>query len=176
MKIKETFIKGLFEIKHAIFNDLRGELFKPFISKEYSDSSLNYDFKEIWFTRSHKNVIRAMHMQAGDSPCEKLITVINGRITDVILDLREDSKTYGEYFTRELSPENRLAMYIPIGCAHGYKVHEDNTVVMYAGTKPHSAKDDIGVRWDSFGYDWQSKDFIISDRDKELPKFLVKSK
>lgn len=173
MRYVSTPIDGLFIIEAKKFVDLRGELIKPFNYKSFELLRSNIFFKELWFTKSQKNVIRAMHMQVGDKPAEKLVSVINGRVIDVVLDMRIKSITYGEYFEIELSDKEPKAVYIPIGCAHGYRVLEDNTITMYMSTKEHSAQNDTGVRWDSFGYDWKISNPILSDRDKNLPKFKV---
>lgn len=172
MKCLETEIEGLFVVDFKIFQDNRGRLIKPFSMPALANRGLNCDFKETWFTESKKDVIRAMHMQVGTPPCAKLVSVVRGGVTDVVLDTRKDSKTYGRYFEIELTSSNGLALYIPAGCAHGYKVLVDSTLTMYMATAVHSAEDDVGYRWDSFGYNWKLPTPILSDRDKVLPPFL----
>ena len=171
MKIEETNIAGLFLIEALRFEDLRGELIKPFNFDQYSKIDVNLDFKETWFTKSKKDVIRAMHLQIEEMACEKLVSVINGSVVDVVLDLRPNSETYGNYFEIELNDKTPKALYIPQGCAHGYRVLENNTITMYKATKIHSAKHDLGIKWDSFGYDWNIKDPILSDKDLNLIEF-----
>ncbi|MFG4004741.1 dTDP-4-dehydrorhamnose 3,5-epimerase family protein [Flavobacterium aquidurense] len=171
MKITETKIEGLFVIDALRFQDLRGELIKPFNFNVYNKLNINLDFKETWFTKSKKNVIRAMHLQIGEMACEKLVSVINGSVLDVVLDLRSESRTFGEYFEIELNDIEPKALYIPQGCAHGYKVLQDNTITMYSATKVHSAEHDLGIRWNSFGYDWQVENPILSDKDINLIEF-----
>lgn len=173
MQIEKTFIDGVLKIKYNCFSDLRGELIKPFVADNILnfEAGCNLNFKEIWFTKSKKNVIRAMHMQTGLNASEKFVAVINGHIVDVVLDLRKDSPTYGKYLEQEIKDTDGIALYIPVGCAHGYKVCTDDSVVMYAAPQNHSAKDDVGVRWDSFGYDWNVEEPIISARDLELKNF-----
>ena len=170
MKITETKINGLLKFETLKFDDLRGSLIKPYSESFFSETrNINLDFKETWFTRSKKNVIRAMHMQVGDYPCEKLVSVIEGAVLDVVLDLRKNSETFGEWFEIELNSTNTTALYIPKGCAHGYKVLKENTITMYMGTEVNVPKDDIGIRWDSFGYDWQIENPILSEKDQSLP-------
>lgn len=171
MKIEKTKITGLFLIEALRFEDLRGELIKPFNFNEYSNLNVNLDFKETWFTKSKKDVIRAMHLQIEDMACEKLVSVINGSVIDVVLDLRHNSDTYGNYFDIELNDKSPKALYIPQGCAHGYKVLENNTITMYKATKVHSVKHDLGIKWDSFGYDWDIKNPILSEKDLNLIEF-----
>jgi dTDP-4-dehydrorhamnose 3,5-epimerase len=173
MNITETKIKGLYVVEINPFNDLRGQLLKPFASKVYANAveGINLDIKEVWFTKSKQNVIRAMHLQTGDFACEKIVAVIQGKVHDVILDIRPNSDTYGQTFDVELSDDSPKALYIPVGCAHGYRVLSNNSIVMYMATQEHSAKDDTGIRYNSFGFDWGTDNPIISERDKNLPPF-----
>jgi len=172
MKITSTKIEGLFVIDAIKFDDLRGSLIKPFSTNFFENSlNINLSFKETWFTKSKKNVIRAMHMQVGDFACEKLVSVIDGQILDVVLDLRKQSTTYGQWFEMELNGDTPKAIYIPTGCAHGYKVLKDNTITMYMGTEVNVPKDDVGIRWNSFGYDWNIENPILSEKDIHLPLF-----
>lgn len=172
MKIEKTKIEGLYVIEFDIFKDNRGELIKPYTFKEYKEFPINLDFKEAWFTKSNKDVIRAMHLQIGEDACEKLVSVINGSVIDIILDTRKDSKTFGEWFEIKLdAKEKGRALYIPIGCAHGYKVLEDNTITLYMATEVHSSKNDTGLKFDSFGYDWKIDTPIISKKDEGLLPF-----
>lgn len=170
MKIKDTFIRGLKVIEYDKFEDLRGQLYKPFTSKKYKENNIqNLNFQEVWFTRSKKDVIRGMHYQGGKMKCEKLVSCVKGKVLDVVLDLRKNSETYGEYFSLKLSENKLTALYIPVNCAHGYRVLENDSMVMYMATEIHSPENDIGVRWDSFGFDWDIKNPILSERDKKLP-------
>ena len=171
----ETNIKGLFVIETKIFDDQRGQLLKPFGSSFYLNNignDVNIKIKEVWFTKSKLNVIRAMHLQTGDFACEKIVAIIQGKIHDVILDIRKDSATYGNVFDIELSENSPKALYIPIGCAHGYRVLSDNAIVMYMATQEHSPKDDTGIKYDSFGFDWGIENPIISEKDANLPPFI----
>lgn len=173
MKINKTDIEGLLVIDGLHFSDNRGELLKPFSEsfKKGRSYSINTVFKEVWFTKSHKNVIRAMHLQTGLLACEKLVSVVNGEILDVILDVRTKSKTYGKYLSFKLNDTSSKSLYIPKGCAHGYKVLKNNTITMYMSTEIHDPKNDTGIKWDSFGFNWDIKNPIISERDHKLPEF-----
>lgn len=174
MKFEKTTIDGLYVIELNPFNDLRGQLLKPFNQYRFEDGiieKVNLDIKEVWFTKSKINVIRAMHLQIGALACEKIVSIIQGSVLDVVLDIREDSPTYGKYFDIVLNENNPKSLYIPIGCAHGYRVLENNSIVMYMSTQDHSSKDDVGIRYDSFGFDWKIKNPIISEKDANLPLF-----
>ena len=157
------------EIYYDAFDDIRGTLFKPFASTPFINHKMRCEFKEIWFTQSKKNVIRGMHLQTGEFSCNKLITLISGRICDVVLDLRPSSPTFKQYYQIEITAKNRVGLYIPIGCAHGYRSDADDTIVMYAADQVHIPQDDVGVRWNSFGYNWNCRNPIVSERDRCLP-------
>jgi len=173
MEIQKTFIEGLYIIQVLKFKDDRGELIKPFSLSffDHFDKDINLNFKETWFTKSHKGVIRAMHLQVGSLTCEKLVSVIHGAVLDVVLDIRKESLTFGQWFEFELNATQNKALYIPQGCAHGYKVLEENSITMYMATEINVPKDDIGIRWDSFGYNWNINQPILSEKDKNLPLF-----
>ena len=174
MIFESTPIEGVYTITLIPFHDLRGELLKPFNAESYQHNlpkKINLDIKETWFTKSKKDVIRAMHLQVGEYACEKIVAIIQGKVHDVILDIREKSPTYGKYFDIMLDEKSPKALYIPIGCAHGYKVLTDNSIVMYMATQLHIPKDDVGIRYDSFGFDWGIAHPILSEKDKDLPLF-----
>ena len=174
MRIRETEIEGLLIIQGLLFTDLRGSLIKPYSKMFFKErNNVNLDIKETWFTKSQKNVIRAMHLQVGKFECEKLVSVIQGAVIDVVLDIRKDSKTYGKWFEFELNEEDSVSIYIPKGCAHGYKVLKDNTITLYMATETHDPDNDVGIRWDSFGYNWQINNPILSEKDLELPNFEI---
>ncbi|MDR2065102.1 MAG: dTDP-4-dehydrorhamnose 3,5-epimerase family protein [Prevotellaceae bacterium] len=175
MKFAKTDITGLYIIEINPFYDARGELFKPFTSSFYLNNfgnNVNINIKEVWFTKSKMNVIRAMHLQTGEFACEKIVSIISGRVHDVILDMRKESATYGKIFDIELSENSPKALYIPTGCAHGYRVLSENAIVMYMATQEHSPKDDTGIRYDSFGFDWGVENPVISEKDAKLPPFI----
>jgi dTDP-4-dehydrorhamnose 3,5-epimerase/CDP-3, 6-dideoxy-D-glycero-D-glycero-4-hexulose-5-epimerase len=112
-----------------------------------------------------------MHFQTPPMDHVKLVYVIAGKIHDVCLDLRSNSKTFGKYFDCMLSGDDSYYLYIPKGIAHGFASLEDNTVVHYAQTSCYSQEHDSGIRYDSFGFIWNVRDPIVSDRDKSFPAF-----
>ncbi|MCL1851256.1 MAG: dTDP-4-dehydrorhamnose 3,5-epimerase family protein [Bacteroidetes bacterium] len=174
MIFEPTYINGLSVITLNPFQDIRGELLKPFNTEMYQygiSNNVNLNIKEVWFTKSKKDVIRAMHLQVGAFACEKIVTIIQGKVHDVVLDIRDNSPTYGQYFDIILDEKSPKALYIPIGCAHGYKILNNNSIVMYMATQLHVAKDDVGIRYNSFGFDWGIENPILSEKDKNLPLF-----
>lgn len=171
MEIKNTFIEGLKLIHLNEFKDFRGSFLKVFNCDFFRENELETDFKESYYSISHKNVIRGMHFQIPPAEHTKVVYVNQGAILDVILDIRKNSKTFGKYFSYRISKENPTLVYIPIGCAHGFLSLEDHTMVTYFQTSAYNSAYDKGIRYDSFGMDWGVKKPIMSVRDLEFPDF-----
>ena len=164
MDIKETKLEGVYIINNNIIQDDRGYFLKYFNEKIF----IEFKIKESYYTSSKKNVVRGMHFQLPPFEHDKLVNVINGRIIDVILDLRVNSKTYKKFISVELGGKSRKSIFIPKGCAHGFKALEDNSIVMYNVSSIYNEKYDTGIRWDSFGMNWGEVNYIISERDKNF--------
>lgn len=171
MKINETNLSGVFILEQSVFKDSRGAFVKIFQDSFFRERNLEADFRENYYTRSKEDVIRGMHFQIPPYDHAKLVTVIQGTILDVILDLRKASPTFGHYETFELSRENRKSIYIPRGFAHGFTVLGESAIAYYMVTSEYSAEHDCGIRYDSFGFNWPVSTPIISDRDKSFPPF-----
>lgn len=168
MEFEELGIKGLFLIKSNIFKDDRGEFLKVFNKEIFLENNINFEIQESYYSISNKDVIRGMHFQTKEFAHDKLVYVANGKVLDVVLDLRKSSKTFKSYETIELSAEEGALLFIPKGCAHGFKSLEDNTMMIYNVSTVYSSTHDCGVRYDSFGMDWGIENPIISDRDKKF--------
>lgn len=172
MKFTESSIGGVLIIEQDAHNDLRGSLVKNYHRGEFEQAGLECDFKESYYTSSKKDVIRGMHFQVNPHDHCKLVTVIQGTIVDLILDLRKNSPTFKQYVAIELSRENRKSIYIPRGCAHGFGVLSNNAIAFYMTTTQYAPHHDRGIRFDSFGYDWKINNPILSDRDKNFKHLL----
>ena len=154
----------LIEVDH--YSDNRGLFSKFYSEEEFDRHGINMDVKEQFYTTSKKNVIRGMHFQIPPYHHDKLVTCVSGSVIDVVLDLRKSSASYGKFESFKLDSENKSIIYIPKGFAHGFLSNEENTSMMYAVSSIHSPDHDQGILWNSFGFDWQCKDPIISERDK----------
>lgn len=177
MELVKTDLEGVFIIKNKIFKDERGKFIKTYHEEDFKENNLNTDFKESYFSVSDKNVIRGMHFQLPPFDHEKLVYVAKGEVLDVILDLRKDSKTKGKSISINLSEENGYSIYIPKGLAHGFKSLEDGTIMVYNVGTVYNAEADYGVKYDSFGFNWEIENPIMSKRDKtfeDLKTFLEK--
>lgn len=169
MKFKKTAISNTFIIEPLVFTDLRGSFIKNFNYNDFTKQGLSFDIKETYYSDSRKNVIRGMHFQIPPFDHEKLVYVTTGTILDVVLDIRAFSPTYGKFISIELSEHNNRCVYIGKGCAHGFLSLSDNTRVMYMQTSEHSPDHDAGIRWNSFGMDWETDSPTLSDRDRSFP-------
>ena len=170
-KITETGFDGLRIVETSYFNDERGQFRKVFSKGEFSELGLDTDFREAYYSKSSKNVIRGMHFQTPPSDHAKVVYLIAGRIIDVCLDLRKKSNTYGRYFSIELSNVNPAYIFIPKGFAHGFVSLENDSIVHYMQTSCYEKSCDNGIRFDSFGFDWKLSNPILSQRDLAFPAF-----
>jgi dTDP-4-dehydrorhamnose 3,5-epimerase/CDP-3, 6-dideoxy-D-glycero-D-glycero-4-hexulose-5-epimerase len=171
IEIQKTPVDGLFTLSNQIFYDERGS-FKKLLSKDIFDGlSLAGDFTELYYSVNRKDVIRGMHFQIPPMDHVKMVYVINGTILDVCLDLRHSSKTFGKYFSCTLSGNSGNYLYLPKGIAHGFASLEDDTIVHYAQTSCYSKDHDRGVTYDSFGFNWNIANPIVSRRDSAFPNF-----
>lgn len=168
MNIIETEIEGLYKIQLDKFTDNRGWFLKTYNEDFFRNKALNFDIEETFFSYSVKDVIRGMHFQTPPYDHKKLVSVIKGKILDVVVDLRKDSPTYKQYLTFELSEDNNLSLIIPKGLAHGFAVLSEDAITSYMVGKGYSKENDTGIRYDGFGFEWPISKPIISDRDKSF--------
>jgi dTDP-4-dehydrorhamnose 3,5-epimerase len=169
MRFISTKLKGVYIIEQAVFADERGQFVKTFHEDFFKKQNLEYDFKESYYSDSYKNVIRGMHFQTPPHDHTKIATVITGKVVDVIVDIKKNSPTYGEYLEIELSRDSHQSVYIPSGYAHGFCSLTDHSIVYYITSTVYNQEHDQGIRWDSFGYQWPIKNPLISKRDKSFP-------
>lgn len=163
-------IKDIKLISINKINDKRGSFKKIFSNKIKIKKNEYFKIYEHFLSNSKKNVIRGMHFQTSPFEQAKIVYVIKGAITDVLLDLRKDKKSYLNHQTIEIDENSKFMIYIPRGVAHGFKSNSANTIVGYLVDNLYSRNNDIGIRWDTFGYKWNIKKPLISSRDKSFPK------
>lgn len=170
MKLLSTGFADLYLLETPQPADARGEFRKVFNSDFFLAHGLEVEMKEFYYSVSRKNVIRGMHFQLPPFDHAKLVYVSQGCITDVVIDLRKHSATYGRYFTTELTASDQRALYIPRGFAHGFLCRAEGTFVHYAQTSGYSPSHDSGIAYDSFGFDWGVRSPIVSARDLSFVK------
>lgn len=176
MTVKETHLKGCFIIEPRVFEDQRGYFFESFNQSRFNELiGTHIDFVQDNESKSAKGVLRGLHYQTGDYAQAKLVRVIEGTVLDVVVDIREDSKTFGEQFSIELSESNRKQLFIPKGFAHGFIVLSDTAIFSYKCDNYYNKASEGGIIYNDpqLGIDWQLSEehFIISEKDLELPTF-----
>tara|TARA_Y100000590_G_scaffold465495_1_gene637966 strand:+ start:1804 stop:2331 length:528 start_codon:yes stop_codon:yes gene_type:complete len=163
MKIINTKFNGLKIIKGKTFYDKRG-----FLREILKNKLLNSKKFIFWIaSKSKKNTIRGLHLQKKFQQ-GKYVSVIEGKIFDVALDLRKKSKTFGKYFSIILSEKNSKSIFIPAGFAHGFCGLDKSNRVLYGCTNYRSKKDEVGIIWNdkSLKIKWPTKKPIISRKDR----------
>jgi dTDP-4-dehydrorhamnose 3,5-epimerase len=172
---KETKLTGAFVIEPEKFEDQRGFFARGFSQQEFLDHGLRGTFVEAGISFNHsKHTVRGMHFQAEPNAQAKLVRCTRGRIFDAMIDLRPGSPTYKQWFAQELTAENRLMLYIPEGCAHGFQTLEDESEVFYQLSQTYAPASERGVRWNdpAFGITWPvTENVIMNDRDRNYPDF-----
>ncbi|MDB6065702.1 MAG: dTDP-4-dehydrorhamnose 3,5-epimerase [Pedosphaera sp.] len=169
LKLLPAELEGVFVVQPKIFTDKRGVFVKTYHEELFREAGIAFTPREEFFSTSRKGVVRGMHFQLPPAAHDKLVFCPTGKVLDVVVDLRKESKTFGKTFTRELSAENRELLFIPVGFAHGFLSLADDTIMVYQTSTVHSPAQDAGILWSSVGFDWPVKEPILSDRDKTFP-------
>lgn len=166
MNITRLPIGGALQVQIPFHVDARGGFAKPFAAADQVVPG--FRVAEVFWSRSAAGVVRGLHFQSPPTAVAKLIFVTQGRIRDVILDLRADSPTFGQHVSVELD-ETAGAMFVPVGCAHGFEVLAGPAVTCYLQDGGFDPATDAGVRWDSAGITWSTAGSVLSERDRTLP-------
>lgn len=174
MKFQETKLKGAFTLELEKREDSRGFFARSFCRKEFEAHGLNPNVVQANYSYNAKQgTLRGMHFQRAPYAEAKIISVAQGAIYDVIVDLREGSPTYKQWVGVELSAENRRSLYVPEGFAHGFLTLQDGTAATYLVTQFYTPSSEGGVRYNDpqFGIVWPRAVAEISDKDKSWPDF-----
>ena len=173
MDIQELAIKGVCLITPDKYPDNRGYFFETFNLDKLMSArifSAETSFCQDNESFSVARVIRGLHYQKEPFAQGKLVRVVSGRVIDVVVDLRNDSPTYGNYMMQELDDKHKRIMWIPKGFAHGFVALEDS-LFSYKVSGRYMPSYESGIRWDepSLNIPWPVQNPIISDKDKKLP-------
>ena len=164
-------IEGLYVIEPTVFKDERGYFVETYNQNDMKEAGLDMVFVQDNQSMSTRGVLRGLHFQK-QFPQGKLVRVVRGKVFDVAVDLRSDSKTYGKWFGVELSAENMKQFYIPEGFAHGFLVLSDEAECCYKCTDFYHPGDEGGLAWNDpeIGVEWpleEGVDLIISEKDQK---------
>lgn len=170
MKVKETPLAGILLIEPKTFGDQRGLFRETYQRDRYQAAGIAEEFVQDNHSRSARNVLRGLHFTRR-KPQAQLLTVIRGCIFDVVVDLRRDSATFGQWYGAELTAEGPCQIYMPHGFAHGFCVLSDYADLHYKVSQRYDPDDEAGLRWDDadVGIQWPVKTPVISSRDGMHP-------
>ena len=176
MKIAKTDFKDLLIVEHDVHLDERG-LFKEIFRKDIFEENLGYaiNFCQDNNVKSSYMVLRGLHYQLDPYAQSKLISVTDGKILDIAVDIRKNSKTYGNYFSYVLSSESNKSIFVPKGFAHGYLTLSENADVNYKVDNYYNKQSERGISFDDkyLNIDWgeHKSEIKISEKDKNLTDF-----
>ena len=168
-------IEGLYVIEPTVFKDERGYFVETYNQNDMKEAGLDMVFVQDNQSMSTRGVLRGLHFQK-QFPQGKLVRVVRGKVFDVAVDLRSDSKTYGKWFGVELSAENMKQFYIPEGFAHGFLVLSDEAEFCYKCTDFYHPGDEGGLAWNDpeIGVEWPLEEgvvLIMSEKDQKWKCF-----
>ncbi|MCX7999615.1 MAG: dTDP-4-dehydrorhamnose 3,5-epimerase [Leptospiraceae bacterium] len=174
MIFTETPLRGAYTIDLEKKGDERGFFARVFCVNEFENLGLDTKIIQINnSTSAKKGTLRGLHYQLAPFSETKIVRCIKGSIYDVILDLREDSPTFGKWFAAELTSENRKMMYVPKGFAHGFLTLTDDVEAFYMVTEFYNPKAERGIRWNDpkFKIEWPFEPLVLSEKDRNWQDF-----
>src|SRR3989344_36961 len=173
MKFTATNIPDVFVVDIEYTEDERGFFARTWDEKLCADMGMrpSHMVQSSTSLNHNRGTIRGMHFQKSPHAEAKLVRCTKGAIYDVVLDLRDDSPTYTKWVAVELTADNRRALYIPEGCAHGFQTLEDETEILYMMSAYYTPGAEGGARYDdpTFAIRWPHEPTLISDRDRTWP-------
>ena len=181
MKVTETGLKDCLLIEPQVFGDDRGYFLESYNHQKFAEQTgIDTVFVQDNRSQSDRGVLRGLHFQKGMYSQAKLVSVIRGKVLDVVVDLRSDSQTYGQTFSFILSSENKMQLFVPRGFAHGFSVLEDQTIFHYKCDNYYYKESEGGIIFNdpTLNIDWmlEESEIRLSEKDKELPKLEEISK
>lgn len=172
MQIEKTNFEGLLIIKPRVFKDERGYFMEAYKQSDF-EKTTGISFVQDNESLSQKGVIRGLHFQKPPFAQAKLMRVLTGSILDVVVDLRKESKTYGEHFKCILSSENKLQLFVPKGFAHGFLSLEDHTIILYKCSEYYHRDSEDALLWndETLGINWETENPILTEKDRNAKIF-----
>lgn len=175
MPFSTTPIPGLILFEPRIFPDERGYFFESYNQRTWAEAGLQTTFVQDNQARSTRGVLRGLHYQVGEMAQAKLVRVLEGEVLDMVVDIREGSATYGQWYGVRLSAENKRQLFVPRGFAHGYVVLSKTAEFFYKCDNFYSKTHEGGIRYDdpALAIDWEIdlSEVIVAEKDLALPFF-----
>lgn len=176
MKIIKTKLDGCYILEPLVFEDKRGYFFESFNKKTFNKLiGRNIDFVQDNESLSSRGVLRGLHYQIGEHAQAKLVRVVRGNVLDIVVDIRENSPTFGHHISIEISQDNQKQLYVPRGFAHGFIVLSDIAIFTYKCDNYYNKSAERGIIYNdsTLNVDWQLKQnqISVSEKDAILPTF-----
>lgn len=175
MRFIKTKIKDLIIIEPKIFGDERGYFIESYNKKKFEDIIGKASFVQDNESKSSKGVLRGLHFQKPPFDQAKLVRCIEGKVLDVAVDLRNGSRTYGQYVAVELSGDNKRQLFVPRGFAHGFLVLSENAIFSYKVDNVYAPDYDSGISWNdpmlNIPWGMDKSEILVSKKDSKLPFF-----
>ncbi|PWI29822.1 dTDP-4-dehydrorhamnose 3,5-epimerase [Flavobacteriaceae bacterium LYZ1037] len=176
MSVTETKLEGCFIIEPTVYNDNRGYFFESFNQSKFNEVlNKNIQFIQDNESFSTKGVLRGLHFQKGEFAQAKLVRVVKGKVLDIVVDIRRESSTFGQYLSLELTEENKKQIFVPRGFAHGFVVLSETAILSYKCDNLYNKTSEEGIIYNdpTLNIDWQlpQDKLIISEKDFILPTF-----
>jgi dTDP-4-dehydrorhamnose 3,5-epimerase len=170
MKVIETSLPGALIIEPQVFGDTRGFFYESYNKGQWEKAGIQADFIQTNVSRSARGVLRGLHYQ-WPNPQGKLVSVLEGEVYDVAVDIRHGSPTFGQSIGVMLTAENHRHFWVPEGFAHGFCVLSEFATFTYQCTALYDREADAGLRWNDadLGIDWPLSDPLLSDKDTRTP-------
>ncbi|MDH5379872.1 MAG: dTDP-4-dehydrorhamnose 3,5-epimerase [Cyclobacteriaceae bacterium] len=172
MEFIKTGFEGLIEIIPKVFHDSRGYFFETYRKDLFQKEGITTEFIQSNQSKSKANVIRGLHLQFPPYAQAKLVRVITGAVLDIVVDLRKNSKTFGQHYKCLLTEEKNNMLYVPEGFAHGFSAIKDS-VFHYMVNNVYNKESEYGILWNdsTLNIDWEIENPLVSDKDKNLHNF-----
>ncbi len=175
MNFIKTEIDGVVIVEPRVFEDERGYFFESYNEAEFLKNGISAKFVQDNQSKSGYGVIRGLHAQLGEHAQAKLVRVLQGKVLDVAVDMREGSPTFGKHVAVELSDENKRQLFIPRGFYHGFAVLSETAVFAYKCDNTYCKEAESGIYFadKDLGIDWKipASQAIISEKDKHHRSF-----
>lgn len=174
MHFTETNLRGAFIIEPERLEDERGFFARSWSEREWAAHGLDSHLVECNLSFNKKRgTLRGMHFQTAPRGQAKLVRCTMGAAYDVVIDLRNESATFKKWVAVELTAQNRLMLYVPVGFAHGFQTLKDETEIFYQMSEVYAPEYAEGVRWNdpTFQVEWLAQVEVISARDNQYPDF-----
>lgn len=176
MEFTELSIPGAFRVELEPHADERGFFARAWCRREFADRGITSDFVQanLSFTR-RAGTVRGLHYQEPPHAEAKLVRCLRGSVYDVMVDLRPDSPAHLEWLGCELTPDDRTALHVPEGCAHGYQALEDESELFYLVSEFYAPDAEGGIRFDdpALGIQWPRPVSLVSQKDRSWPDYVA---